>query len=76
MYTPEVEPGWITVSFDILAEYICLQYPEMAEKLYSPVYSPGQTAKKPKKIYDRASNCRIAFLPLLSDFSDHDATEW
>ena len=52
MYTPEGEPGWITVSFDILAEYICLQYPEMAEKLYSPVYSPGQTAKKPKKIYD------------------------
>ena len=49
MYTPEGEPGWITVSFDILAEYTCLQYAEMAEKLYSPVYSRGQTAKKQKK---------------------------
>ena len=49
MYTPEGEPGWITASFDILAEYTCLQYAEMAAKLYSPVYSPGQTAKKPKK---------------------------
>ena len=65
MYTLEVEQGWIAVSFDILAEYTCLQYAEMADKLYSPVYSPGMTAKKQKKIYDRASNCRIAFLPLL-----------
>ena len=36
----------------------------MAAKLYSPVYSPGQTAKNPKKIYDKASNCRIALPPL------------
>ena len=65
MYTPEAEPGWIKLSFDILAEYTCLQHAEMAQKSYSPVYSPGQTAKNPKKFYDKASNCRIAFPPLL-----------
>ena len=54
MYTPEGEPGWIRLSFDILADYTCLQHPEMAAKLYSPVYSPGQTAKNPKKIYAKA----------------------
>jgi hypothetical protein len=47
-----------------LAEYTCLQYAEMAGKLYSPVYSPGQTAKYPKKFYATLAKWRIA-LPAL-----------
>ena len=59
------------LSFDILADYTCLQHPEMAAKLYSPVYSPGVSAKNPQKNYATLAKWRIALPPIPMASTSH-----